>query len=218
MSLFLPVIALAVLAGYLAGGRLRRFTQLELRWWGLAPIAFALQGAPLPDGDGGIDMTIRMLVFGASYAALLVFGLKNLRVAGVPIVIIGLLLNGLVVTVNGGMPVSRSALQSSAQSDTLDRLTDDQAAKHHLMTDDTILPFLGDAVAIGAPVKRVISVGDVFVYAGLSWLIAAVMRGRTAGLDRPQEIEQYRGRHRRRAPLRREAAPAAAAMRSGIEP
>lgn len=218
MIFFLSLIALAVLAGYLAGGRLSRFTRLQLRWWPLAPVALAFQGVPLPDGDGGIDLTIRMLVFGTSYTLMLLFALKNLRIVGVPVVVIGLILNGLVVTLNGGMPVSGSALRSSAPSDTLDRLQDDQAAKHHLMTEDTLLPFLGDVVAIRGPIRQVISVGDVFVYAGIAWLIVAVMRGQTAGLVRPQEPEHYRGRHRRRAPLRREAAAAAAATRSGTEP
>ena len=218
MVLFLSIIALAVLAGYLAGGRLTRFTQLQLRWWALAPIAFALQGAPLPDGEGGIDLAIRMLVFGTSYALVVAFAIKNLRIAGVPVIVLGLLLNGLVVTVNGGMPVSESALRSSGESETLTALSDDRAAKHHLMTDETLLPFLGDVVAIPSPIGQVISIGDVFVYAGLTWLIVAVMQGRTAGLDRPPEPEHYRGRHRRRTSVVRRSGSPAAATRSGIEP
>jgi hypothetical protein len=217
MSLFFSVIALAVLAGYLAGGHISRFTQLQLRWWALAPVAFALQGVPLPDGGDGADLAIRMLVFGASYALVLIFAIKNWRIAGVPIVVVGLVLNGLVVTLNGGMPVSKAALLASGQRDTLVLLQDDQAAKHHLMGDDTVLPFLGDVLAIGAPIEQVISIGDVFVYAGLAWLIVAVMRGQTGGLDRPQEPEPYRGRHRRRGSVHQEAA-AAAATRSGSEP
>jgi Family of unknown function (DUF5317) len=218
MSLFATVIALAVLAGYLFGGRLARFTQLQVRWWPLAPIAFALQLAPLPDGDGGIDLAIRILVFGASYAMLLAFAIKNARIAGVPIVVIGLVLNGLVVTLNGRMPVSQSALSSSGQSETLRELQDDHEEKHQLMTDDTLLSFLGDVLPIGSPINQVVSLGDAYVYAGVAWLIVAVMRGRTAGLDRPPALERYRGRHRRRSAPRREAVPAAAATRSGSEP
>lgn len=206
MILFLSVIVLAVLAGFLAGGRLGRFTQLDLRWWALAPIAFALQGVPLPDGQGGIDLAIRMLVFGTSYALVLIFALKNLRIAGVPMIVVGLVLNGLVVTLNGGMPVSRSALLDSGQGDTLRLLEDDQAAKHQLMADETVLPFLGDVIAVGDPIRQVVSVGDLFVYAGISWLIVGVMQGRTAGLVRPEEPERYRGRHRRRRAVRQVAA------------
>lgn len=217
MILFLSFIVLALLAGYLTGGRLRRFAELELRWWILAPLGFALQAVPLPDGAEGTDLQIRMLVLGASYVLVLLFAVRNLKVVGVPVVVLGLVLNGLVVTLNGGMPVGEGALRASGQVDTLHLLQDDEAAKHHLLTDDDVLTFLGDVVAIGPPIRQVISVGDVFVYAGIAWLIVAIMRGRTPGLGRPPEPERYRGRHRRRGPLAPQRDRPAEAMTSGTE-
>ncbi len=194
--LFLGVIVLAIVAGYLFGGRLRGFERLELRWWWLAPLGLALQTVPLPDAREGTDLAIRIAVLSLSYVLLLVFAGGNLRVAGVSLVMVGLASNMLVIGVNGGMPVSRHALEASGQADVLQLLLRDEGAKHHLMTPEDHLTPLGDVIPIGLPIKQVVSVGDVFVYAGLAWLIVAVMRGRTRGLGRPPEAERYRGKHR----------------------
>jgi hypothetical protein len=220
MTLFFGAIVLAVVVGLLAGGSLRRFSELRLRWWLLAPIGLALQGVPLPDGRHGSDLVIRMVVFGTSYVLVLAFAIRNRRIAGVPLVIVGLLLNGLVVTANGGMPVSRSALVESGQADVLHLLLEDEGAKHHLLVpgEDVLAP-LGDVIAVPPPIAQVVSVGDVFVYAGVFWMIIAIMRGQTAGLDRHPEMEPYRGRHRRRfrSKVPAGATAPAAATTSGTE-
>lgn len=220
MILFFGVIVLAIVAGLLAGGSIHRFAELRLRWWLLAPIGFALQGVPLPDGRHGGDLVIRMIVFGASYVLVLAFAIRNWRIAGVPLVVVGLFLNGLVVTANGGMPVSGSALVASGQGDVLHLLVEDEGAKHHLLDANDVLTPLADVIAVPRPVGQVVSVGDVFVYGGLVWLILAIMRGRTVGLDRPPEPESYQGRHRRRfrPKVREEAVVPAAATTSGTEP
>jgi uncharacterized protein DUF5317 len=220
MILFFGVIVLAIVAGLVAGGSIRRFTELRLRWWLLAPVGFALQAIPLPDGRHGGDLAIRMTVFGVSYVLVLAFAIRNRRIAGVPLIVAGLLLNGLVVTANGGMPVSRSAIVASGQADKLDLLVTDDDAKHHLLGPSDVLTPLGDVIATPQPLGEIVSVGDVLVYAGLLWLILAVMRGQTDALARPAETEPYQGRHRRRFRSKATAevaAPAAATM-SGTEP
>jgi hypothetical protein len=220
MILFFGVIVIAVLVGLVAGGSIHRFAELRLRWWLLAPVGFALQGVPLPDGRHGTDLLIRVVVLGASYLLVLAFAIRNWRIAGVPLIVAGLLLNGLVVTVNGGMPVSRSALVASGQADVLHLLLEDEGAKHHLLDrgEDVLAP-LGDVIAVPAPIHQVVSVGDVFVYAGLMWLIVAVMRAPTEALDPKPEPERYQGRHRKRFRTRlpTEAAAPAEARTSGTE-
>jgi hypothetical protein len=218
MILFLGVIVGALAVGLLAGGSITRFGQLRLRWWVLAPLGLALQGVPLPDGRHGSDLVIRMIVFGASYVLVLAFAIKNARIPGVPLIVVGLLLNSVVVTANGGMPVSRSALVASGQRNVLQILVRDEGAKHHLETTDDVLTPLGDVIPVPPPVHQVMSVGDAFVYAGLVWLIIAVMRGRSAALDREPDVERYRGRHRRRSGMERQEPAPAEAMMSGTEP
>jgi Family of unknown function (DUF5317) len=219
MILFLGVIVFALVAGLAAGGSLRRFTDLRLRWWLLAPLGFALQGVPLPNGRHGDDLIIRMVVFGVSYVLVLAFAVRNWRIAGMPLIVLGLLSNGLVVTANGGMPVSRSALIASGQSEVLHLLQEDEGAKHHLLQpgEDVLTP-LGDVIAVPPPIAQVVSVGDVFVYLGLIWMVIAIMRGQTRGLDRAQQ--PYRGRHRRGAPgkVRPESIAPAATTTWGTQP
>src|SRR5206468_4995 len=125
------------------------------------------------------------------------FAALNIRLAGVPLILAGLALNLLVIASNGGMPVSREALESSGQGDVLQELIDEGAAKHHLLTDDDVLTALADVIPVGGPIKQVVSLGDVFVYAGVVWLIVAVMRGRIPQTSRAGSGSR-RGAHRKR--------------------
>jgi Family of unknown function (DUF5317) len=223
MILFLAVVALAFALGSTLGGRLRRLEKLHLRWWPLAIVGLALQFLPLPSGRWGTDLIVRILVLGGSYALLLLFCVMNIRLPGIPLLLLGLALNAAVIIPNGGMPVSRSALIRSGQGDVLRELRDGGAAKHHLMTDDDVLTFLSDVIPIGGPIHQVASVGDVFVYAGLVILVVQAMRGRTPQM-RSEALARYRGKHRSgsvaMAGLSRPAALSAppAATSSGTEP
>jgi hypothetical protein len=197
MILFAAVILLAFLVGYVFGGRVRRFEQLHLRWPWLAVAGLALQFVPLPDGATGTDLVVRTAVLSCSYVLLIAFAALNIRLAGVPLIVAGLALNLLVIASNGGMPVSREALESSGQGDVLQELIDEGAAKHHLLTDDDVLTPLADVIPVGGPIKQVVSLGDVFVYAGVVWLIVAVMRGRIPQTGRAGSGSR-RGAHRKR--------------------
>jgi hypothetical protein len=196
MILFLSVILLSVLVGYVAGGRLRGFDRLRLKYWWLAPLGLGLQTLPLPDTRHGTDFIVRIAVLGVSYLMLLVFAGVNIRIPGIAVLFLGLALNAIVVVANGGMPVSREALQTSGQSGELRLLAADQGAKHHLMTSADHLTPLADVIPIPPPIRQVASVGDGLVYAGLGWLIVAVMR-RRIGEPAPLESKRrYRGKHR----------------------
>jgi hypothetical protein len=57
-------------------------------------------------------------------------------------------------------------------------LLEQRGVKHHLAGPDDRLLFLGDVIAVPAPVSQVISVGDVFTYGGMAIVIAGSMRRR----------------------------------------
>jgi hypothetical protein len=221
MILFLSIILLSILIGYLVGGRLRGFERLHLRHWWLAPIGLGLQALDLPDARHGTDFVVRMAVLGASYVLLVLFAGINIRMPGMPLLLVGLTLNAVVVTANGGMPMSERALEASGQTAALKHLTADEGVrvdKHHLMTSGDRLTPLADVIPIPKPIGQVASVGDVFIYAGLVWLIVAVMRGRTGEEARPQGW-RYRGKHRPGSAAAPEpASPPAAATRWGTSP
>ena len=51
-------------------------------------------------------------------------------------------------------------------------------AKHHLADEGSILLPLADAIGIPAPVGAIVSVGDICVYLGVGWFLAAALRPR----------------------------------------
>jgi hypothetical protein len=203
MTLFASVIVLAFVLGFALGGRLSRFEGVRVRWWGLALAGLAVQFVPLPEGVGGSDLVVRTVVLAASYVALIVFAAVNVRMPGLAVILVGLSLNAIVITANGGMPVSASALRASDQADVLADLQRSGADKHHLQTDGDVLTFLGDVIPIPSPIAQVVSVGDTLVYAGLVWFVVAAMRGRIRPA-RSRRSVGYHGRHRLEEP---EAAP-----------
>jgi hypothetical protein len=173
MKLILVVLAFSVLLGWLAGGRLSALSKLRLRWAGVAIVGLALQLAPVPSGGWAMALLF------VSFALLIAFAVANIHVVGFPLVLIGIVLNLTVIAANRGMPVTEQALVASGQRDTLRSLVQDGGAKHHLAGSDDRLLFLGDVIAIGAPVSQAISAGDVFTFGGVMCVVVAGMIGRS---------------------------------------
>jgi hypothetical protein len=112
------VSILALLAGaaigLARGGSLAHLLDLKLRHAWLVAVGFGVQAAVLATGlEHQIgDAVALMLLF--TNLLVLAFVALNLRVAGVKLLGLGLLLNMLVMGLNGGyMPVSASALESA---------------------------------------------------------------------------------------------------------
>jgi hypothetical protein len=190
--LVLIVIGLAVCVGFIAGGSLRPFEHLKVRWWGIALAGLALQGVSLAS-DIGRPAGLTLLL--GSYALLLLFAWANRRLPALWVVMAGLVLNILVIGANSGMPVSASALETAGAR--AEGLLGAGGAKHHLMGPDDRLTPLGDVIGIPPPLGAVISIGDVLLYAGVATLIVAVMLGRF-GEDPPAAaplFQGYRGKH-----------------------
>jgi Family of unknown function (DUF5317) len=206
MKLLLAVVLLSVCLGYLFEGRLHRLEALRPRWWGLVIIGLGIQFVRLPDGATGTDLVIRTAVLALCYSLLLTFALVNVRMPGMFLVVIGLACNMTVIVANGGMPASAQALIDSGQADVLADVREQGADKHHLMTDDDRLTFLADVIAVPQPIGQAVSVGDILVYAGLTWLIVATMRGWTPSA-RPAGSRPRRGKHRQGATREPEPLP-----------
>ncbi|HEV8563278.1 MAG TPA: DUF5317 family protein, partial [Actinomycetota bacterium] len=77
-----------------------------------------------------------------------------------------------------GMPVAERAIVASGQQDTLSELVSHPGVKHHLAGADDELLFLGDVIAIPPPIGQIVSLGDVFTYGGVAWVVVAGMRRR----------------------------------------
>ena len=185
MKLMLVSLSLALLAGFLLGGQLRNLSSIRLRWTGLAIVGFALQWVSGP----GTELPLACLYL--SFVLLTVFAVRNIRIVGFPIILVGIAMNFLVIGVNQGMPVARQALEASGQS------------RHARRPDRQSVPEAPSRV--GRRSRRVpgrrdrrcrsrsdqaISVGDIFTYGGVGVVIVAGMRAPAA--RRPDEDTQER--------------------------
>jgi hypothetical protein len=145
----------------LAGGRLGALADVQLRKPGLAGAAICIQiliVSVLPD-LGAFSEPLHI----ASYLLLGAFAWVNLRLAGVPIVALGGLLNFIAITANGGvMPADPDALRAIGRSPASDEFINSTALA------DPKLAFLGDIIPTPAswPVSNVYSVGDLLILTG----------------------------------------------------
>lgn len=162
----LTVIALAagVVAGLAAGGRPADAGRRPIRAAAVLVVALGAGTTPrLFDVPGSTGLAFVL----ASYALLAVFTLANLRLVGMPVVLLGLALNTAVIAVNAGMPVRADAVLAAdpgrSASDLAELRFD---AKRHLEGDGDRLTFLGDVVPV-APLGQVVSFGDLILAAGI---------------------------------------------------
>jgi hypothetical protein len=175
MRLILATLVFAFVLGLVAGGRPSGLSSLKVRWTPAALVGLALQLAPVP------GTTWPLVLLFVSFVLLIGFAIVNVgaRVPGFVLILIGVLMNFAVIGVNHGMPVSRQALIQSHQQETLPILLERPGAKHHLAGSGDRLMFLADVIAV-PPLRQIVSVGDVFAYTGVVWLIVAGMRRRVA--------------------------------------
>lgn len=189
MSLVLAIVGVSLVAGFAAGGKLRRFEHLPIHWWVVALIGLALQWLPLRDSTASVAALV------SSYVLLLAFAWVNRRLVAAPLLLIGLSLNLLVVAPNAGMPVSAAAVLSLGA--TADLPSTEAVGKHHLQSSEDVFGALGDTIPVPRPFGVVLSIGDMFLYAGVAVFIVSVMLGRPGANRRPPAhlVQMYRGKH-----------------------
>ncbi len=175
-AVFLGIILVLCIPGWTFRGRGDFFT----RW----PWALGLAGAYLllrfvvlryPELSWAYEKGHIVFLFGIG--TLLLLEEKNM---GSMIAGLGLLANGLVILVNGKMPVAATALEKAGQGELLHILERGESLSHTLLdTQTTKLFFLGDLFAIHLPVLGgiVISVGDILIALGCFLWIVGYGRG-----------------------------------------
>ncbi len=117
----------------------------------IVPVAFAIQFVPFH----------KEIFIPVSFAMLVFFVFRNAKIPGFVFMGVGMILNGLVMTLNGGkMPVLESLV---------DLLGLHVGDRHITVPYITWKSFLGDWIPVILPYGRkfVISVGDILVYIGV---------------------------------------------------
>jgi hypothetical protein len=170
-------LALAVALSYPRGGRLRRLAEAPLRASWLLFLGVGLQlvvdlGATRGFLPGAGWASYGLLL--ASQLAVVAWIVANTHLPGTVLVATGLLLNAVVIGLNGGMPVDPDAIAAlGIEGATV------SGGKHVLLDDATRLPWLGDIWPL-PPLRSIISVGDVVLAAGLIPMVHALMSWPTA--------------------------------------
>jgi hypothetical protein len=85
------------------------------------------------------------------------------------------------IALNGGMPVSESAMQSAGITE--QQLEAALRFKHRISAPDTRLSVLGDVIPLPPPMRRVIAVGDVALAVGMGSLVSLGMVRASAHLE-----------------------------------
>ena len=170
------ILALAVpvglLVGSLLGGRLDNLAGLRIRWAWLAVAGLAFQAVLFSEAGASAVGGAAPALYVASTAAVLAAVLRNLRLAGMPIVALGSVSNLAAILANGGrMPTTAAALATAG-------LDGPGAYTNSVVLDNPPLGPLTDILAIpaGIPLANVFSVGDVLIAIGIVVVIAAAMR------------------------------------------
>lgn len=180
MRIFLIALAAGVIAGYLAGGRLRNLTGLRpsrlwMVWLALGlQLALALVPATLGPVQPRFPIVLSSYGLVAAWLLLNARGFSGSLRAGFALVALGFVLNFAVIAANGGMPVSRDALAAAGLDPQLD-VREGFQYKHVPANDSTRLYVLGDVIPV-RPIRRVISAGDVALALGIALVVAAAMR------------------------------------------
>ncbi|HEX3707411.1 MAG TPA: DUF5317 domain-containing protein [Mycobacteriales bacterium] len=177
MGLVLVVVLAAAAVAAVSGGSWESLNAATLRAKRLVILAVLAQllGAVLADHGAGSRWYPAGLA--ASAACALAFCAWNLRVAGVPLVALGLISNAVVVALNGAMPVSIDAASRAGVS-TLTIATGNDP-RHTIAGYGSVWRSLGDVIPVPLPaVPEVVSAGDVLVAAGLAEFVIMTARRR----------------------------------------
>lgn len=184
--MLIETLILALCVSLISGGKLSRLGGISLRVVWLVPLAFMIQSgvywAAVREIGLGPSWVSPALDTG-SYFLLLVFTFRNRTLTGMRWLTLGILLNTIVICVNGGvMPVDPSFLPEVSRNALLVG-----QGTHGLMTESTHLSFLADRFYLDLPglQKQVFSVGDVLIDMGIFLLVFKTMRGKTASLIDP---------------------------------
>jgi hypothetical protein len=166
--LFTAVAVLLGLAiGLLGGGRFRFLGERTFRGVPLLVVGVALQAVSAFVADVAVVLL--------SFATLVVFCALNLRLVGMGVVLVGLLMNTVVITVNGGMPVRRSAVVAAGIAGYEDLPDIRLTGKRHFQDDDDRLMFLADIVPV-PELEEVLSFGDIVMSVGVAAVLAHLLR------------------------------------------
>jgi len=162
----LLIIVCSVLIALARGGRLRNLTELPVRYIGLlfVPLVFQLVAFSSIGDILLFETPLAQHLYAVSLAVAALALWLNRRLPGVAWIALGLFLNFLVISLNGGfMPVWATAREVAEMPPLTER-----EMNVIPMTQATILPWLADVLPLPSPIPfaNVFSIGDLLIVVG----------------------------------------------------
>lgn len=169
--MLIETLIIALFISLLSGGKISRLGKLVLRDFWLVPLALLIQSGVYWTAVRGIGIGpwLHPALDTMSYFLLLIFTLRNSALPGIRWLTLGILLNTLVISLNGGvMPVDPSFLPEVSRQALLQG-----QGTHGLMTAATQVSFLADRLYLAIPglQNQVFSVGDILIDMGSFLLV-----------------------------------------------
>ncbi len=165
MVLVIILAVVAALYGLVRGGSLDGLARTQFRFVWVLFAGLVLQlGVGMWDPawlseDGALAVVL------VSNVAVALFLALNRHLPGMWLAALGLLLNALVIGANGAMPVSLDAGDLAGPGSEAEF-----GIKHEAMGPDTLLPWIADVIPVPG-LRMILSIGDLFLAAGIGWLV-----------------------------------------------
>lgn len=178
------LIIVALLLGWALGGKFGRLADAPIKWIWLLAVPVVLYVAALCiSRTPAIAMKLSWF-YGASHlagkAVLLVFIYANRHIPGAKIVLVGMILNFIAISANGGMmPAKPSAVIAAWDHDFLVKMRNEVHTQSSIGGDNYNVKILCDFIPAVRPyflIPGVYSIGDMFISLGIVIGIIALMR------------------------------------------
>jgi MFS family permease len=183
-------VAVGLVLGLLAGGRLDNLANIRLRFLPLLFLGVIFRFGTELGLSYGIPFfdTFRIPLLAVAYGLLLFTLWQNRSYPGLVLAFVGIALNAVAIMANGGyMPVWDRAFEQAGLTGPID------SNLHYILSSDDPafllrLGFLGDIIPIPIPpVQNVASIGDIFLTAGLAFFLFATLLRRSEPVAKPDE-------------------------------
>jgi len=175
--MLIETLIFALFISVISGGKMSQLGQMVLREFWLVPVALLIQSGvywAVVRVIGVGPSWLSLMLDTGSYFLLLIFTLRNSSLPGMRWIALGILLNTLVIALNGGvMPVDPSFLSEASRGALLAG-----QGTHGVMASTTRLSFLADRfyLDILGRDKQVFSVGDSLIDIGSFLLVFMTMK------------------------------------------
>jgi hypothetical protein len=177
--MFIEAVIIAIIIGYIAGGRLKRLENADIKGIYLVFTAFLTEAVImfLIRKDIVQRGTLTYMLDVIMYVQLAAFTWINRKNPWLVITGAGFLLNSIPIFLNGGaMPVSMDAAVKSGFVSSAQEVNLEARGLYTAAVESTRLWFLGDVIPKSFIMKSVISIGDIVSSIGIMGFIITRMR------------------------------------------